>query len=419
MARCARAARGRASIETGRVVACPNTHRDAVALSASPTDILYVITDLEVGGVPLHLRRLAVAMRDRGLTPSVVSLAPPGPVADMLAADGVEVASCHGCCGVDVRVVSRLADIIRRTNPTIVHALLFHANLAARLAALHVELPRERLLCEIQTVEIERRWHLLVDRWTHRLCRLTIGNSPSVVEHLADQAGIPRRRLHLIRGGIDPAPYRDATPIDRSALGLPGNAPIILWVGRLDPVKGLDFLLGAFKLVSAQVPGHLILAGDGPMREHLAVLVDRLELGDRVHLLGARRDVPRLLKAADLFVFPSRTEGLPNALLEARAAECPIVTTDVPGCRDLIQDGTTGLLVPYGQADALADAIRRLLTEPETARRLSQSAAQEVTRHWHLDSSHDAYARLYAAVGTTRTGTLMKTERPPGADADV
>ena len=299
--------------------------------------ILYVITDLNRGGVPLHLHRLAVAMRARGFDPIVVSLAPLGPVATMLEADGVAVRSCGGRGGWDARVAPRLARIIRGERPAIVHAMLFHANVAARWAARRAGVGRSRVLCEIQTVEVERRWHLWVDRWTHR-------------------------------------------------------------GGRLDPVKGLDSLTRAFESVAADTEAHLVLAGDGPLRAELDRRIATLNLGDRVHLIGNRDDVASLLRCADLFVFPSRTEGLPNALLEAMAAGLPIVTTDAPGCRDLVTDERTGLQVPYGDTSSLARAMRRLLDDRALAGRLGAAARAAVESDWAIGPMLDAYEMLYRRV---------------------
>ncbi|MBI1826618.1 MAG: glycosyltransferase [Planctomycetes bacterium] len=407
-------------------------------------DILYVITDLELGGVPLHLRRLALAMRDRGQSEGkltqiqVVSLAPFGPVAEMLRDDGFTVHSCNGRSGKDIRVITRLSGLIRELRPRIIHSFLFHANLAARLAARLAKFPRERLICEIQTVEVERTWHLWVDRHTHELCRFTIGNSPSVIEHLHTHAGIPRDRLRLVRGGIDPQRIQSAQPIDRSKIGVAHDSAMILWVGRLDPVKGLDFLLDAFAQAISQsqisnlkspqnasisssfdsksaidnrqstIPPPsenplpqsptLVLVGNGPIRIQVESQVASLQLKDRVMLLGARQDVPSLLKACDLFVFPSRTEGLPNALLEAMAAGCPIITTDVPGCRDLITPETTGLIVPYGDTSNLASAMLRLLTDQALAQSLGQAAAKSVSADWSIDATWNGYAAIYHEI---------------------
>jgi len=360
--------------------------------------ILYVITDLNVGGVPLHLHRLAVEMRRRGFRTTVVSLAIPGPVADRMLEDGIGVHSCGGIGGRDYRVIGKLAGIMRLEKPDLVHALLFHANFASRRAGKKARIPRDRILCEIQTVEVERRWHLWVDRFTHKGCRLTIGNSPSVIDHLAEHAHIPRDRLRLVRGGIDPSRMTDVTPIDRTTLPAPTGAKLILWTGRLDPIKGLDLLLRAFARIDPARRAHLLLAGDGPIRPQIEQTVAALGLTERVHLLGTRSDVPSLLKAADVYTLPSRTEGLPNALLEAMAAGVPIVTTDAPGCRDLIEDKRTGLVVPYGDIDALAAALSDLLTDPARAAELGHNALVEVTNNWHIKSTFDAYESLYREV---------------------
>ncbi len=364
--------------------------------------IVYVITDLEVGGVPLHLRHLARTAMQRGFDVSVTSLAPAGPVGAMLCEGGIEVDSCEGRGGRDWGVPGRLGAILRRRRPDLVHALLFHANVAARWAGRRAGIPRQRILCEIQTVEVERRWHLLVDRFTHRGCRLTIGNSPSVVAHLHHAARIPLDRLRLVRGGIDASRIDAAPPASRETL-IPGDAagpdakpaPIILWVGRLDPVKGLDVLIPAFSGLPSELGAHLVLVGGGALRPRIEADIAARGLAGRVHLPGPRGDVPSLLKACDVFAFPSRTEGLPNALLEAMAARCPIVTTDVPGCRDLIVNGASGLVVPYGDEAGLRAALHRLLTDRTLAERLGAEARRVVQSEWRIADTYEAYISLY------------------------
>ncbi|NOX57689.1 MAG: glycosyltransferase, partial [Planctomycetes bacterium] len=175
--------------------------------------ITLVITDLQVGGVPLHLFRLAKFLDARGWTVDVVSIRSGGKVADLLRAAGISVHSCSASGSFDWRVFDRLARSFSELRPDLVHSFLFHANLASRFACCLSGITRKRLVCEIQTVEIERRWHLLVDRITHRLCAVTVGNSDSVVQHLHRRAGIAMRRLTVIPGGIDVDAFAEAEPI--------------------------------------------------------------------------------------------------------------------------------------------------------------------------------------------------------------
>ena len=375
--------------------------------------ILYVITDLEIGGAPLHLLRLARRVGEAGHEPVVVSLRPPGPVAEQMRAAGVAVRSCGARGPWDWGVFAALAGHLRAVQPDIVHALLFHANLAARVAGLIRGFPRDRLLCEIHTVEVERAWHLQVDRFMHRFCRFTIGNSPSVVDHLHRAAGIPRERLRLVLPGVDVAAIAAAEPLDRAGLGVGRGEALLLWVGRLDPVKGLDTLVEAFgQLVGAAEAGpvagggggrpdrgpRLLLAGEGPYRATLAAAIGRLGLSARVTLLGRRDDIPRLLRTADVFAFPSRTEGMPYALLEAMAAGLPVVATDVAGCHDLVTDGVTGLLVPPDDPAALARALRGVLADRTTAATLGDRACHLIGAEFTMERSHERYLGLYDAV---------------------
>ncbi len=351
--------------------------------------IQFVITDLEVGGVPLHLLRLAAALHAAGHHVGVISLAEPGAVAEALRTAGIAVKSCAAAGSFDLRVLWRLRRLVRAFAPDIVHSLLFHANLACRLSGL---VPPERLLCEIQTVEIERNWHLTLDRWTMRRARLTIGNSKAVVDHLYHAADIPRDRLRVIHGGIDAARYADVAAVPRNVLNIPADAPLIGWVGRLDPVKDLPTLLEAASVVPR---AHIALVGQGPERDNLRMLARNLDCTERVHFLGLRNDVPALLHSFDIFAFPSLTEGLPNALMEAMAAACPIICSDIGGNRELIDPGVHGLCVPPGNVPALVDGLQILLTDRDQAIRMGQQARARIVTDFTLDAMVRKYSALY------------------------
>lgn len=371
-------------------------------MGSRPITLTYVITDLEVGGVPLHLYRLATRLpRDR-FRIRVISLAGEGPIGRRLVEAGVPVFACGARSATDVPALAALHRLLRQDRPDILHAMLFHANTAARIIGPLAGVPAARILCEIQTAECERLWHLAVDNLTCRLCRLEIGNSPSVVEHLRRRAHIPRTRLRCVWGAVDVDAFSQAQPITRAELGLPLDEPVVLWTGRLDPVKGFEEMLGAFARVVRGCPASLLLAGEGPYRPEIERLIARHGLTGRVRLLGARHDISRLLCGADAFLFCSRTEGLPNSVLEAMAARLPIVATSAPGCRDLIQHGVSGLLAPVGAVESLATNLLAVLTNRDLACHLGEAAHRWVREYADLRTWVETWIDLY--VQCCRTG---------------
>lgn len=371
---------------------------------ARPIRVTYVITDLKRGGVPLHLYRLATGLPTDQFDLQVISLAEVGPVGDMLTAAGIRVAACGARSWTDAAALLRLWRLCRQVRPQIIHALLFHANMAARLVGPLAGIVSSRIISEIQTVEIERRWHLLADNLTCRWCRFEAGNSVSVVDHLHRAAWIPRSRLRLMPGGVDVAAFADARPAHRAGLRVPEGSPLIIWTGRLDPIKGFEEMLAAFRCVRSEPAAHLLLVGEGAYRPVVERLVSEHRLSDRVHLLGERQDVPALLKAADVFLFCSRTEGLPNSLLEAMAAGLPIVATDAPGCRDVVRHGFNGLLAPVRDIPAIAGAVERLLADPPAAQTLGRNGHRWVTDHFSVKTLTLRWAEIYRMLVATPVG---------------
>jgi glycosyltransferase involved in cell wall biosynthesis len=172
---------------------------------------------------------------------------------------------------------------------------------------------------------------------------------------------------------------------------------MVICVAKMLEQKGHRHLIAALAARS-RVEGdaiHLVLVGDGPLRSEIASDVHRAGLTDRVHLLGARSDVPRLLSAADAFVLPSLWEGLPMALLEAMAAGLPVIATSVSGTRQVVEDGRTGILVTPADSNALAQAISRVVADAALRGRLGRAARAHVRAEFSVDRQALRHLKLY------------------------
>jgi glycosyltransferase involved in cell wall biosynthesis len=204
-------------------------------------------------------------------------------------------------------------------------------------------------------------------------------NSSRGREFAIREEGAQSDRIHVIPNGVDIETF--CHPISqkllRERLALPISGRLIGTVGRLTRQKGIDILLQALSLIR-DLDLHLIIFGTGEEEAILRELAHKLGLESRVHFAGYRRDLPDLLGALDLYAHPARFEGMPNAVLEAMAAACPVVATGVDGICELIENGTNGWLVAPGDPEILALAIRESLANPDEARRRSVSAQSRV-----------------------------------------
>jgi glycosyltransferase involved in cell wall biosynthesis len=169
-------------------------------------------------------------------------------------------------------------------------------------------------------------------------------------------------------------------------------------VGRLHPDKNQGLLIDAFALGPARIEGtHLILAGDGDLREQLTRQVATTGLKGRVHLLGLRDDIPDLLGASDAYVFASNHEGSPLSVMEAMAAGLPIIGTAVGGVSDLVPDDSTGILVPPGDPEALANAMRKVRVDSGLRASMARASAQRAAA-FDIAQTAEAYAELYTTL---------------------
>jgi glycosyltransferase involved in cell wall biosynthesis len=231
-------------------------------------------------------------------------------------------------------------------------------------------------------------------RWAIGRSQATVAVSPTLRDALCRNLWLPPGAVAVVPNGI---PSTAAAPADLvGELDLPRGARILLAVGNLYAVKGHRHAITALQRLSQRHPeAYLVIAGRGELEGELRSQAAALGLADRVRLLGLRSDIPALLAAADVFLLPSLSEGLPIALLEAMFAGKPIVASDVGGIGAALGDGAAGILVPPGSDEALTAALDRLLSDPGAARGLGREAARRAEADFRLETMVSRYVALY------------------------
>lgn len=235
------------------------------------------------------------------------------------------------------------------------------------------------------------------------ICNAMVTVSTQVREFALNREGANDRKLIVIENGIGPLRLQQLEAEQRRALrkeiGASNGTVLLLTVGRLTQQKGHTILLDAIaKLKSESAQLVFVFAGDGPLRADLEQKANLLEIAQWVRFLGMRSDINELLLAADIFVQPSLWEGLSIALLEALQVGLPIVATKVEGVVDVVEDGSSALLVPPKDSDALAAALRRLLGDIGLRQRLGRVGQRRAQARYSVDHMCTAYQHLFATL---------------------
>jgi glycosyltransferase involved in cell wall biosynthesis len=354
---------------------------------------MLLVTDLARGGTPLRIARLARGLHAAGIEVHAGCLAPRGLVSDDLEAADIPTFACDAEDARDVLALRRLSQHVRRIRPDLIHATLMHANVAARLVGAVQRIP---VIASTATIEVERPWHRALERATAGLERAHIVNSRAVAEHVIRVFGLPRRRVFIVPPSLDPWPRRVERSAARAGLQIPDSDFVVAWVGRLDPVKRLDILIRCAELMIG-IPVRFLIVGDGPDRARIEQSL-RSSAAQNVRLLGWRTEISSILSAADAFLFPSLTEGMPNAVLEAMACGLPMVASDIPVLRELAGDGNRGLLVPGDDPQDFAAALSKLRDDSALRATLGQRAAAWAQTHLDPQRTLDAVLRIYRRI---------------------
>lgn len=357
--------------------------------------VAQVIWSLGLGGAEQVVIRLAAGLERRRFAPLICCLDEPGPFAPQAEAAGVEVVAFDKRGPVDVRAAWRLARLLRSRRVDVVHTHLWGGSFWGRLAALAARVPAI-VTTEHNVDTWKRAYHLALDRALAPATTCLVAVSPAVREFY-EARGVGRGRWRVVYNGVDTSavPPRGRRPAFRE-LGIGADERVVALVGRLVPAKAPEVFLQAMAIAAARVPAlRGLVVGDGPLRGDLEAEARGLGLERRVVFAGVRRDVPALLAGLDALVFTSLREGLSMAMLEAMAAGVPVIATPVGGTPELITHGVTGLLVPPGQPESLADALVALLGDAALAAAIRHAARGCVEGRFSLKAMTEAHESLY------------------------
>jgi glycosyltransferase involved in cell wall biosynthesis len=382
--------------------------------------VLRVITRLNIGGPSIQAIALSERLTACGFETRLVHgrlgeregdmryLLSPSTENRYVASLGRSVAPLH-----DGLALALLLDIMRDWRPRIVHTHMAKAGTLGRAAAAiyNATAGRDAPARVVHTYH----GHVLEGYFNHATTRLFIGIerqlarvtdrivaiSPQIRTELVEQYRIGRPdQYRVIPLGFDltglAAIDDRARRAARIALGIDDAAHVVATVGRLTAIKQHDLFLEAATLVAEHDPAALFLVvGDGELRGELERIAREHGLADRVRFLGWRRDLATVYGATDVFLLTSRNEGTPVALVESLAAGVPAVSTDVGGVRDVLADNDVGLVAPYGDARALADAVAALFADSERRRAMGRRGRTAIVARYRIERLVDDVDHLY------------------------
>jgi sugar transferase (PEP-CTERM/EpsH1 system associated) len=368
--------------------------------------IIHVLHSLDVGGTENGTVNLVNALRG-DFRHTVVAMTVTGRLAARLPGN-VSTYALGKRPGSDWNALVRLARLLRRLRPDIVHSrnwagldAVLAARFARRPVVIHGEHGREA-----SDPRGRNRRRNRIRRLMAPLVTRFVAVSHELGDWLTATVGIDAAKVTVIHNGVDLERFDEGDRhAARRALGLSEAQTAIGTVGRLDPVKDQLGLLDAFaRLAAVSADAVLVIAGDGPCRAALERRRSEPDLSGRVLLLGDRPDVPVLLRALDVFALPSIAEGISNTILEAMASGLPVVATATGGNPEVVEAGVTGLLVPVGDRSALAAALGRYVADRHLAAVHGKAGRQRAVEHFSVTRMAERYGDAYRSLLASRRG---------------
>ena len=370
-----------------------------------PIRIAYIVHTFDVGGLERCVARLANHLdRDR-FRPMIVCLARSGSAVGWIERDDVAVFELHKRPGNDLKAVGRLAEVLRTERVDVVHShnwgTLVETTLARRRAGVAVHVHTEHGQGLHEGLKGLKRWvRARGRRWAFERLNQLVICAESVRPLIHEQCGFSEERMLFLPNGVDDPSERatEMSPAEtRTRLGIKPDAFVVGSVGRLVPVKDFGTAIDSIAVVAgAGIDAHLVLVGDGPEERNLRDQARRLEVSDRVHLVGREHNVGNWLRLFDVYVNCSRSEAMSMGILEAMAAGLPIVATDAGDTASLVDgDNPCGMIVPVSDSMRLADAIQEMLVHEDRGRAYGYAARARHLERYSIERMAENHAQLY------------------------
>lgn len=377
-----------------------------MAMRRKPLRIAFVINEMVVGGTQTHLRQVLRLLDRENFDPLLVCLSGRGVLLEDVRALGVPV-FCPGATlgfqGLNLakRVIA-LARLLRQQRVEIVHNYLLRANLVGSLAARLARVPV--VVCSTRGCHELHGGQLLGAKIGNALADKVMVNAVAVREFVHQHEGCPREKMFVVPSGIDTQRF-SPLPSGRfkERLGIPEDRVVVGTVTRQRVRKGVEeFVRAVAEVGRNDARVHGLIVGEVQEASELGVLVQQLGMEEKLTLAGRRADMPEVYSAMDIYVLSSHDEGMSNALLEAMAMEKPVIATDVGGTGEVVDDGSTGILVPPRDWLALASALRALVANPAIWREFGRRGRAKVEQCFSASAMVRHMEQVYTALACQR-----------------
>lgn len=352
--------------------------------------LVFCITELNVGGAERVMCELVVRLLGRGHSVAVCSLQPRpenNSCIAQLESAGITIKFLNINSTLSlVGGLFGLRKFLREQSPDVFVSFMFHANFLGRIAAYFAGI--KHVVSCIRVAEHSAKWHLVLDRWTSVLVEKYVCVSDSVAEFSRTIGGLPARKIAVINNGV-------AVPTE-----LKNGTNKIIFVGRLDHQKGIDWLVQTIPSWLTQLEDwELLIVGDGVFRDKLEERIDD-NLRQRVKILGWRADAVELIAESKILLLSSRWEGMPNVVLQAMSNAKPVVATNVEGIAELLGNSAEQQICRFGDTEQFAQKILNIANNPTLAHELGQLNRSRIISKYSIDDMVNRYEQLLLNINS-------------------